>query len=43
MRYNPLEDSFWLGFVHLILLPALNIFVLNSLVKLHLAMAEFST
>lgn len=32
-----------LGFVQLILLPALNIFVLNNLVKLHLAMAELST
>lgn len=32
-----------LGFVQHNLLPALNIFVLNSLVRLHLAMAELST
>ena len=31
------------GFVQLILLPALNIFVLNSLVMLHLPMAKLST
>lgn len=44
MRNNLVEDSLsGLVFVQLVLLPALNIFVLNSLVKLHLAMAKLST